>query len=210
MSRILARGLAALTVTGAVLLLLCSVLPLVLLDAADSPIGWVRDSAWPYLSVIAFGFAAVMPFVVLAIYTCQIEETGMLGLIGLVVSLIGMVAYLGFQFDMAFVWPVLAVRAPELVDFSGPMFRDPRFAFVHVWMGPTHAVGVLLFGVALIKARFFPRTASVLFMIGVILSAGGMFPPFLIRTVGAVLGAPAMVWMASILWGRTERDSAAT
>jgi hypothetical protein len=183
---------------------------MVLLDTADSPIGWVRDSAWPHLSLIAFGFAAVMPFIMLAIYTCQIEETGMLGLIGLAVSLIGMVAYLGFQFDMAYVWPVLAVRAPELVDFSGPMFRDPRFAFVHVWMGPIHALGVLLFGVALVRARVFPRTASVLFMIGVILSAGGMFPPFLVRAVGAVLGAPAMVWIAAILWDPKERESAVT
>ena len=210
MSRYLVRGLAALTVTGAVLLLLSAVLPLVLLDSADSPIGWVRDSAWPYLSLIAFVFGAVMPFVLLAVYSCQVEETGVLGLVGLVLSLIGTVVYLGFQFDMAFVWPVLAARAPELIDFSGPMFRDPRFAFVHTWMSPTHSIGVLLFGVALIRARVFPRTASVLFLIGVILSPGPIFPPFVIGAVGAVLGAPAMVWMASILWNRTKQESAAT
>jgi hypothetical protein len=202
----LAQVAATTTIIAAALLLVCTVLPLVILDAGDSPIGWVRDGAWPYLSVMAFALAAVMPFVILAIYACQIEETGVLGLVGLTMSLIGMVAYLGFQFDMAFVWPVLAARAPELVDFSGPMFRDPRFAFIHFWMGPVYSVGVLLFGIALIKARVFPRTASVLFMLGVILSAGALFPPFLIRAVGGVLGAPAMAWMALILWRRAGQE----
>ncbi len=191
------------TGTSAVLLLACTVLPVVFLNAADSPIGWVNDSAWPKLSVMAFVLAALMPFVMLAIYVCQIEETGVLGLIGLVLSLIGFAAYLCFQFDMAFVWPVLAATAPELVDFSGPMFRDPQFAFVHSWMGPLHSVGVVLFGIALIRAHVFPRTASVLFMIGVLLSAGVLFPPFLIRAVGGVLAAPALGWMALVLWRRT-------
>ena len=209
MRRMLARALAVLTSTGGVLLLLCTVLPLVFLDAADSPIGWVRDSAWPLLSVMAFVLAALMPFVMLAIYACQIEETGVLGLSGLALALIGLLAYLGFQFDMAFVWPVLAVRAPELIDFGGPMFRDPRFAFVHVWMGPVHIVGMLLFGIALVRARVFPRTASLLFMVGAILSSGVLFPPFVIRAVGGVVGAPALVWMGLILWRGTERESAA-
>jgi hypothetical protein len=125
MTRLLAGGLAAMTGVGAVLLMACTVLPLLLLDAAASPIDWVRDSAWPYLSAMACVMAALMPFAMLALYRCQTEEAGVLGLVGLVLSLIGLVAYLCFQFDMAFVWPVLAERAPELVDFSGPLFRDP-------------------------------------------------------------------------------------
>jgi hypothetical protein len=203
MKRILARGLAAATGAGAVLLLACSILPVVLLDAADSPIGWIHDSAWPYLSVAAFALTALMPFVMVAIYVYQVQETGVVGFVGLVVSLAAFAAYLGFQFDMAFVWPVLAARAPELIDYSGPMFRDPGFAFVHSWMGPLHSVGVLLFGIALIRARVFPRAASALFMIGAILSAGLLFPPFPIRAVGGILAAPAMGWIASVLWRRT-------
>jgi hypothetical protein len=125
-------------------------------------------------------------------------------------SLIGFLAYLAFQFDMAFVWPVLAETAPELIDYDGPLFRDARFGFVHFWMGPLHLVGMLLFGIALIRARVFHRTASLFFMVGLILSAGVLFPPFLIRAVGGVLAAPTMAWMALVLWVRTQRESVAT
>ena len=210
MRLLLTRGLAVVTGTSAVLLLACTLLPLVLLEPADSPIDWVRDSAWSYLSLIGFVLAALMPLVMLAIYQCQIEESGLFGFIGFGVALIGFVAYLGFQFDMAFVWPVLVERAPELVDYSGPMFRDARFALVHSWMGPAHALGVLLFGVSLIKAHIFPRTVSVPFIVGVILSAGVLFPPLLVRAVGGLLAAPAMVWMALILWSRTKPQPRAT
>jgi len=50
----------------------------------------------------------------------------------------------------------------------------------------------------------------VLFMIGLILSAGLLFPPLVIRAVGGVLAAPAMGWMAVVLWRRTQPASAAT
>jgi len=205
MRQIVTRLLTVTTAAGAILLLACTVLLPLLLDGAGTPLNWVHDSAWPYLSVMAFVLAALMPFVFLTVYVCQIEETGMLGLVGFVASSIGCAAYLGFQFDLAFVWPVLAERAPDLLDFDGPMFRYPRFAFIHLWMGPLYSVGVLLFGIALIRARVLPRTASALFMVGVILSAGVLFPPFPIRTVGGLLAAPALGWMTLVLWRRTVR-----
>lgn len=210
MNSIIARLLAGLTVTGAVLLLLTTVLALLLLDRAAGPIGWLGDGAWPYLSVMAFVLAGLMPFIILGVYALQAEESGLLGLVGLVLSLIGMVGYVGFQFDMAFVWPALASRAPELVDFSGPLFRDPMFAFVHFWMGPIHAVGVLLFGAALVKARVYPRAASVLFTVGLIFSEGSLSPPFLLSAVGGVFAVPGLVWMAWVMWDRAGRHSAAT
>jgi len=206
MKRMLVRGLQVVIIISAVLLLVCTLLPQIFLNTADSPISWIEHSAWPYLSLLAFVLSMLMPVVVLAIYTSQIEETGILGLIGFSLLLIVMAAYLGIQFDMAFVWPVLAERAPELIDFSGPMFRHPHFAFVHFWMGPIHTIGTLLFGIALIKARVFPRVTSILFIIGMVLSAGVLFPPFLLRTLGGVIGSLALTWIAFFLWNRTKQE----
>jgi hypothetical protein len=210
MMRTLTRGIAVLTIAEAGLLLLLGVAPLLLLDAGDSPVAWVRDSAWPVLSVLAFAFTGVVPFILLGLYTCEIEEMGALGLTGLVIALIGLLPYIGFQFDMAFVWPVLVATTPELVDFAGPMFRDPRFALVHFWMGPVYSIGVLVFGIAMIRARVFPRAASVLLTVGMILVMGILFPPFVLRTMGAVLSAPALGWMGLVLWSKaSERSPAA-
>lgn len=210
MGRMLTKGFALTTGCATVLLLACTALPLVVLDAAESPIDWVQDDAWPYLSVMAVMHAAIMPLVMLVLYSYQTKEAGLLGLIGLAVSVIGFFGFLCLQFDMAFVWPVLSERTPELVDFNGPMFQDSRFALVHFWMGPVHTVGMLLFGLALIKARVFPRITCVLFMIGLILSPGALFPPFLIRVMGGVMGALGLGWITLLLLRRTDREPAAT
>jgi hypothetical protein len=198
------------TSSTTVLLLVCTVLPFVALNSTESPIVWVQDDAWSYLGVMAFVLAVIMPLAMLVLYSYQIEKTGLLGLIGLGMSLIGFLGYLCLQFDMAFVWPVLAERAPDLVDFNGPMFSDRRFAFVHFWMGPVHTVGMLLFGIALVRARVLPRVACIFFIIGLIMSPGALFPPFLIRAVGGVIGALGLGWMTLVLWQRTGRDPVAT
>jgi hypothetical protein len=202
--------LAVTSGTVAILFLVCTVLPLLLLNTTDPPIAWIHDTVWLYLSVLAFVLAIMMPFVVFALYAHQIKETGVLGFIGLVLSLIGFAGYLGLQFDMTFVWPVLAMKAPELVDFEGPMFRDSRFAFVHFWMGPVHTLGMLLLGISFFRARVFPRTACVLLTIALILSPGALLPPFLIRAIGGVLGALGFMWIAFTLWPRTSLETAAT
>lgn len=202
MTRTLERALAVLTIFAAVWLPLCALLPLFLLDSSATPLDWVRTGSWPLLSLMAVALSVLIPFVILALYVCQIREAGKLGFVGLVLALIGYLAYMWFQFDMAFVWPVLAARAPELIDYSGPMFRDARFAFVHLWMGVVQAVGVLLLGVALFRARVFPRTASVLLTIGLLLSAGVLFPPFLLSAIGGVVGAIALGWIGWWLWER--------
>jgi hypothetical protein len=207
MTRTLERTLAVLTISAAVLLPLNALLPLFLLDPSATPLDWVRTSSWPLLSQMAVVLAALMPFVVLALYVCQIEETGKLGFVGLVLTLIGYLAYMWFQFDMAFVWPVLAARAPELIDYSGPMFRDARFAFVHLWMGVVQSVGVLLLGAALFRARVFPRTTSALLTIGLLLSAGVLFPPFVLSAIGGVVGAIALGWIGRLLWSRSPAST---
>jgi hypothetical protein len=194
---------------SAAALVASSVLPFVLLDSSDSVLQWVNDSAWAPLAMTAFAFTAVIPFVLVAIYAGHAKVLGVLGLVGLVVSLIGAVAYLGLEFDKAFVWPVLAVEAPDLIDFSGPLFRDPVFGFVHLWMGPAFTIGVLLYGVALIRERVFPRAVGVLFLLGLILAAGGISPPFLIRAVGGLLGGSAIMCMAWIVLQRSEDGASA-
>lgn len=189
---------------AAVLVFLSAMLPLVLLDAAGSLIDWLRDPEWQLLSAMALVLTWLMPFVMVAIYACQAAEAGALGLGGLATAVIGLLAYSGFAFDMALVWPILAARAPELADFAGPMFVDPRFAFVHTWMKLVHLVGVLLFGAALLKARVFPRKAIVGLTLGFLMMPGVLFPPFLLRAVGGIVEAWALAWIGLALWRRVE------
>ncbi|MFC1499592.1 hypothetical protein ACFL6T_01065 [Candidatus Zixiibacteriota bacterium] len=195
MSHAINRIQAIVIYTGATLLLICAILPIVVLDSADIPYSWINSAMWPVLSILAFVLAALLPFIMLIIYIHQIEETGKLGLCGLVLTIIGLLLLLGFQFDITFVWPTLASTSPELVDFNGPLFQDPRFEFIHGLMDPLHTAGMAIFGISLIRARVLPRTASTLLMIGAILSAGILLPPLILRCIGGLAQTVALVWI---------------
>ena len=53
-------------------------------------------------------------------------------------------------------------------------------------------------------AFYHNKLAGGLFVLGLILSVGGVSPPFLIRAMGGLLGAPALVWMAWVVWHDTN------
>lgn len=188
MSRLSTAG----TILLAVLLICLGLLPSVLLDGKATIVSWILDPAWAALSIMAFLAALISPFVLMGLFAHQRRQLGKLGIIGLLVSVAGMLVYLGFQFDLAFVWPVLAREAPQLLDFEGSMFQAPFYAFVHFWMGPVTTLGVLIFGIAIYRARVFPRWSAVLFIIGMILTQGILFPPLILRLVGALPAALAL------------------
>lgn len=208
-TRSLTRWTGPLAMFAALLLLVLGVLPWLLLPAGRPVVEWVLDDAWLILSVPAFVLALLLPLALTGLYAGQVEETGLLGLLGFVVAFLGLLLLAAFQFDLAFVWPTLAAQAPELIDFSGPMFRDPPFSVVHSVMGPLHTLGFVLFGVATFRGRVFPRSCAVLFTIGMVLSAGILLPPLIIRAIGAVPAAVAFVWMGYTLWRRDGQSAAA-
>jgi hypothetical protein len=185
----------ALTILLAFLLLCLGFLPSVLLDGDARILSWVLDPAWAVLSVMAFLATILAPFVMMGLFTHQRHQLGRAGVVGLLLSVAGMLLYVGFQFDLAFVWPVLAQEIPGLLDFDGAMFRAPLYSFVHFWMGPVTTGGVLVFGIATYRARVFPRWSAVLFIIGMILTQGMLFPPLILRLIGSIPAAFALTAM---------------
>ena len=191
----MSRLSGAATILLAVLLLCLGILPSVLLDGDAPMVSWVLDPVWDALSMMAFLAALLSPFVLMGLFAHQKRQLGLVGMIGLFLSIGGMLVYLGFQFDLAFVWPVLSRETPRLLDFEGPMFQAPSYAFVHFWMGPVTTVGILIFGIATYRARVFPRWSAVLFIIGMILTQGMLFPPLILRIIGALPAAIALSTM---------------
>jgi hypothetical protein len=190
-------GLLALVV--AILQLGLGILPSFLLPRAEPIVNWVLDSNWDALSVAAFTLAALLPLVLIALYAFQLEQTGTAGLVGFGLAFLGSILLLSFQFDMTFVWPVLADEVPRLLDVDGVMFGAPRFAFVHFWMGPLFTLGMLIFGAGMVRARVFPRWSSAVFTIGMILSAGILLPPLLLRLCGSLLVALSLIRIGLVM-----------
>lgn len=129
------------------------------------------------------------------IYIGQSQAAGLLGLVGFLVCFIGNVLVAGAVWEAAFVVPWLAWRAPEVLD-EGPMgWLALGFVLSYALAG----AGVILFGVATIKARVYPRAAAVLLIIGVLPVAVWNFLSLPLPDV--LLGA-AVAWLGLALFRR--------
>ena len=123
------------------------------------------------------------------LYAHQSETVGLLGLVGFLVAFAGTVLFTGFFWANIFVAPALAVGAPEFLDQGG---RFPGFRLSLI----TYAVGWLLFGLASLKARVYPRASVVALIIGAALDLVGA------PLSGLVIDA-AFVWLGfSLFSGR--------
>jgi hypothetical protein len=95
------------------------------------------------------------------LYAHQSQAAGALGLVGFLVAFAGTVLVAGFIWAGTFVAPALATEAPEFLDAGPPPGYFPALV--------TCSVGWLLFGIAALRARVFPRWATILLIVGAVL-----------------------------------------
>jgi hypothetical protein len=128
----------------------------------------------------------LLPLGLVGLYARQLEASGLLGLVGFVVAFIGTVLVAGFFWTSAFIAPLLAVEAPELlaVLVALPGFFRSFIVFAFGW---------LLFGVATLRAGIYPRGAAVLLIVGAVLV---VIP----RPLTSIVLDAAVVWMGYILF----------
>lgn len=127
-------------------------------------------------------------------YASRSEDMGTLGLVGFLVAFIGSALTVGAYWDGTFVPPVLAQEAPELLGTVPP----PIILFANTVSFALLTLGWLLFGLAVLRSRVYPRVVAVLLMVGAVLA---FFPlPF-----STVVFGLAVAWMGfGLLTGRVE------
>ena len=129
------------------------------------------------------------------LYLRQRQASGLLGFIGYLVNALGIVLFVGVGFSVVFIFPSLD---PTVIEglFGGPFltaFLGTEYIFV---------VGVILFGVATIRAGVLPKWAAVLYMVGFLVFLGDFFLPDIIFSVGEAVGSIGIIWLSYALWGR--------
>ena len=92
-------------------------------------------------------------------YTSQSQAAGILGLVGFLVAFLGTVLLAGALWFELFITPALATEAPGLLEAELGL---PGFILMLLF----GAVGWVLFGVATLRARVYPRWAGVLLIVG--------------------------------------------
>ncbi len=120
------------------------------------------------------------------LYASQSEAAGVLGFVGFLVAFLGTALVSGALWFELFITPSLAAEAPELAEAELGL-AGFILSFLLV------IIGWLLFGVATLRARVYPRPAAVLLIAGAVLS----FAP--IPLAGIVLSV-AVAWLGFVLF----------
>ncbi len=157
----------------------------------------VRLSGYQIQSVIGLIACVLAPIGLMALYLPFVEKVGKVGLIGFLMSSIGVILYGCMQYDETFTWPILAAKAPDLLG-TGGLMSDPAYLSIFVLMGLVLAIGFILFGIAHWCIQVFPRWTAIFFAMGAVLFGIGLAIP--IRTVGLVLWIVGWGWMGYMLW----------
>jgi hypothetical protein len=106
-------------------------------------------------------------FGIAGLYARQVEETGWLGLAGYLLLTIFYAVQMCFSFVEPFILPLLTTVAPTFVESvmgmasgaGGPMNLG-AFATVYLLVSVLYLLGLLLFGIAIFRARILPRWAA--------------------------------------------------
>jgi hypothetical protein len=183
-------GLAA--ILAGVLLVVADLLNLAIGFDEDEPFSETATTGiYAFQSVVNLLAAVLLLIGLVGLYARQSEAAGLLGLAGFLVAFLGTALVTGLLWASLFIVPTLAVEVPAFLDqVEGP---PPGFFLTFI----TFAVGWLLFGIATLLARVYPRIPTILVMIGAVIAVLPL--PF----TGIVL-AIAVAWLGFALFTGSE------
>jgi len=159
-------GLAA--VVAGVLLLILDVWGLLLEIRGAYPENFSEEAlttTYTLQSALWLIGALLLLVAVVGLHARQAEAAGALGLAGFLAALIGTGLLVGMFWTNAFVPPTLAVEAPTVLDAEDA----GSLAFGFIFSTTVFGLSWALFGVAMLRARVYPRVAAMILIIGALI-----------------------------------------
>jgi hypothetical protein len=109
---------------------------------------------------------ALLPWALIGIYARQSRPAGTFGLWAFAVAFLGATLTVGNVWAEVFVWPTLAQVAPNTM--SGSIMDTPSYLVAGLNVSfPLFGIGLIVFGVATLRASVYPRWASVLLIVSI-------------------------------------------
>lgn len=144
-------------------------------------------------------------YAVTGVYLIQRRESGTLGAVGYAVNLLGLALVITRASAASFVFRRLPADTlqPLMRGGVGPLFHAAGLVLL---------IGVLLLGLATLRAGVLPRGAAVLYMVGIAGFVLGTFalgrPVLTVVGGGAVLAGIGMAWFGYALWSSDTAGAA--
>jgi len=190
---------AILSLTGAIGLLLWWFLMPVLLPVADSADNFqnlILDNNWVSINIIGLISVIFLTLGFPGFYLKCYQRFNQLGFCGLIIALVGLILFTSIQYYETLLWPAAAEVNPELLHVKGALVSgDSRVVAGLLSSGAILGLGYILFGIAGLQTKFYPRIPLWLLIIGAPLFGNGIIFP--IRTIGLVLFCVGTIWLAT-------------
>ena len=180
-------GFAA--ILAGVLLVVSDLLRLYIVNLAGTA---VLDSIFFVEGWVSVLLAVIVQLGLVGLYAPCARAAGILGLIGLILASVGIELTMGssfaFPFDRPTVWPW------ETEEY----WEEPLAAILV--LGLSFVLGCMLLGIAMLRARVYPRAAVALFIVGALI----LLTPL---ALSDVIFAVALVWLGYAIYARRGEEA---
>lgn len=173
-----------------------------LLHPATAPPEIVASNFW---ILIHAGFMVSLLggiFSLIALLAVYLSKGGKIsGFLGFLMGTIGLIFIFGLDYAEVFIFPVLAVEFPAVVEKYGAGETMPSVAFAFPVAGLLFALGFLLFCYELYKTQTVARGAALLTMVGVVIFTIGLsgISPIIVVKLGSIIFGLGLVWLGRSL-----------
>jgi hypothetical protein len=177
----------------------------------------LSTQAWVNVHILSLTEAVLALVGITGIYLRQVRQFGVLGLIAYLMFGAFFVLQSAFNFAEAFIAPLIAKQDPQLaVDLVGLFGQNPAetdlglLAALPPVGGVLYALGAILFGIAIIRARVLSRGAGILMIAAAAVTpiAGVLLQHPLDRIAAIPMGL-ALMWLGLSLWSHHHEDTLA-
>jgi hypothetical protein len=176
----------------------------------------VNTSAFIIVTSLKTAMSLFGLFGIAGLYARHVEETGWLGLAGYLLLSIFYAVQMCFSFVEPLILPLLTTVAPTFVESvmamssgAGGSMNLGAFATIYSLLPVLYLLGLLLFGIALFRARILPRWAAGLLAfsgpLAIIMVA--LLPHQLERLAAMPMGF-ALAWLGYALWSERREQAA--
>ncbi len=187
-------GGGAAAMVGGALILISAIIGTLAFGGAETVAEQASTGAYAFVTLLYLLAVILVLGGLVGLYARQSEEAGLLGVVGFLVAFLGTALMVGAAWNQAFFTPGLAETPVGLVLLEQGLTGWVNFGFTLTFL--LVSLGWLVFGVATLLARVYPRPAAVLLIIGALIS---LIP----LSYTEVLLAAAIAWLGfDLLAGR--------
>ena len=154
--------------------------------------------------ILVLAAHVVLVFAFVALYAAQAEQSGLLGILGMVLSVVGTTLVSG-------------VVLIEIAGASGAeadaVLRAGLTSALALLGGLAFLIGLILFGASTMRAGVFPRLAGLLLIVGDVVFGAGSFAgaaATIFEILGALITCAALVWLGVSLLSRIDTSARQT